>query len=87
MIDVARDIHSLTSFKRNSARMMRQIRRTGRPVVLTVKGEAAAVLLDSTAWNEVAGHLDTLASVRRGLDQARRGQFRPVDEVFSELER
>ena len=51
------------------------------------KGKAEAVLLDAAAYQEVAGQLDVVASVRRGLAQARKGTGRPADEVFDDLER
>ena len=87
MIDVAQDIHSMTTFKRNSSGLMKRMKKTGRPLVLTVKGKATAVVLDATAYQEVAEHLDVVASIRRGLAQAEKGLGRPVDEVFDDLER
>jgi prevent-host-death family protein len=87
MIDVTRDIHSLTTFKRNSSGLMKQMKKTGRPLVLTVKGKAEAVLLDAAAYQEVASRLDSMTSIRRGLAQARKGIGRPANEVFDELER
>jgi prevent-host-death family protein len=87
MIDVVEDIHSLTTFKRNSSGLMRRMKKTGRPLVLTVNGKAEAVLLDAAAYQEVASHLDTIASIRRGLAQARRGEGRPAEDVLDELER
>ncbi len=87
MIDVTEDIHSLTTFKRNSSGLMKRMKKTGRPLVLTVNGKAEAVLLDAAAYQEVAGHLEVVASIRRGLVQARRGAGRDADEVFDELER
>jgi prevent-host-death family protein len=86
MIDVVEDIHSLTTFKRNSSGLMRRMKKTGRPLVLTIKGKAEAVLLDAAAYQEVAGHLDAVASIRRGLAQARRGEGRPAEDVLDELE-
>jgi hypothetical protein len=46
-------------------------------------------------WNNAIGlhsqtkasQLDAVASIRRGLAQARKGAGRPADEVFDELER
>lgn len=32
-------------------------------------------------------HFEVVASIRRGLEQARKGAGRPTDEVFNELER
>jgi predicted transcriptional regulator len=34
----------------------------------------------------VADHLEAIASISRGLAQAKKGLGRPVDEVFDELE-
>ena len=87
MIDVTQDIHSLTKFKRNSSGLMKQMKKTGRPLVLTVNGKAEAILLDAEAYQEVARHLDAVARIRRGLAQARKGSGRPADEVFDDLER
>jgi prevent-host-death family protein len=87
MIDVTQDIHSMTTFKRNSAGLMKRIKKTGRPIVLTVKGKAEAVVLDAAAYQDVADHLDAIVSIRRGLAQAKKGLGRPADEVFDDLER
>jgi len=87
MIDVTQDIHSMTTFKRNSAGLMKRIRKTGRPLILTVNGKAEAVLLDAALYREVAEHLDSVASIRRGMAQAKKGMGRSVDDVFDDLER
>jgi prevent-host-death family protein len=87
MIDVTQDIHSMTTFKRNSSSLMKRMRKTGRPLVLTVKGKAEAIVMDASAYQEVAEQLDTIASIRRGLAQAQKGIGRSVDDVFDDLER
>ena len=86
MIDVTQDVHSMTTFKRNSSGLMKRMKKSGRPLILTVKGKAEAVLLDAAAYQDVADHLDSIASIRRGLAQAKKGLGRPADEVFDELE-
>ncbi len=87
MINISQDIQSLTTFKRNSSQLMKRMRKTGRPLVLTVKGRAEAVVLDPTSYQDVASYLDTIAAIRRGLAQAQKGLGQSVDEVFDELER
>lgn len=87
MINVAQDIHSLTTFKRNSSDLMKRMKKTGRPLVLTINGKAEAVLLDPACYQEIAAHLDTIASIRRGLAQARKRMGRPAEDVLDELER
>jgi len=55
-----------------------------RPVLAEkVKVKAGALPLDTAAYQG----LDAVASIRRGLAQARKGAGRPADEVFDELER
>lgn len=87
MIDVTQDIQSMTTFKRNSTGLLKRMKKTGRPLVLTVKGKAEAVMIDAASYREVATHLDTVACIRRGLAQAKKGMGRSVDEVFDDLER
>ena len=87
MIDVTRDIHSMTTFKRNSSTLMKLMKKTGRPLVLTVNGKAAAVMIEASAYREVAEQLDAIAAIRRGLAQAKKGMGRSVEDVFDDLER
>jgi prevent-host-death family protein len=87
MVNVSEDIHSFTTFKRNSSDLMKRMKKTGRPLVLTINGKAEAVVLDPIVYQQVAEHLDTISRIRRGLAQANRGEGQTVDEVFDELER
>lgn len=86
MIDVTQDIHTLTEFKRKTTGMIRHIKKSGRPVVLTVKGKAEAVVMDASTYQRWADRLSAIEGISRGLAQARRGQGRGVDEVFDELD-
>jgi prevent-host-death family protein len=84
MIDVSQDIQSMTTFKRNSAGLLKRMRRTGRPLVLTVKGKAEVVVMDAGAYQQMADRVDAVDGIRRGLVQAKKGLGRSVDEVFDE---
>jgi PHD/YefM family antitoxin component YafN of YafNO toxin-antitoxin module len=66
---------------------MKRMKKTGRPLVLTINGKAEAVVLDPITYQQVAEHLDVIARIRRGLAQAKRGEGQTVEEVFDELER
>jgi prevent-host-death family protein len=87
MIDVTQDIYSLTSFKRNSLDLMKRMKKTGRPLVLTVNGKAEAVLLNAKDYQHVAEHLDAIANIHQGLLEAERGLGQPAKEVFEEIRR
>ena len=67
MIDRSWGLQSLTMFKRNSSRLMKRMRKTGRPLALTVKGKTEAVVRDPASYQVVAGYLDSVTAVRRGL--------------------
>lgn len=87
MIDVSQDIHSLTAFKRDTNSLMKRMKESGRPLVLTVNGKAEAVVMDPVAYQRLAEYHDTVAGIRRGLSQAKKGLGRSVDEVFDAIER
>ena len=87
MINVSQDIQSMTTFKRNSVGLVKRMRKTGRPLVLTVKGKAEVVVMEAQAWQQMSDCVETVESVRRGLAQAKKGLGRSVDDVFDDLER
>jgi prevent-host-death family protein len=89
VLDITRDIQSLTTFRRRSGDFIKQLKKSKRPVVLTVKGKAAAVVQDAEAYQrllDVAALADAGEGVRQGLGDARKGKTRPVREFFDEFE-
>jgi len=88
-MDLRRDIHSLTEFKRNTAEFLGQLRQTGAPMVLTVNGKAEVIVQDARSYqrlHDLAERLETVQVVREGLSSADRGEGRPMDDVFDSLE-
>ena len=69
---------------------MRQLKRSKRPVVLTVKGKAEAIVQDAGAYQRllgIAARADIYEAVRQGLDDVAHGRTRPVKEVFDDVRR
>ena len=90
MLDINRDIHPLTDFKRNTPEFLKQLRETGEPVVLTINGKAELVVQDARSYQrlgELAERLQTIEAVQESLATMKRGVGRPLEEVFSELEK
>ena len=77
----------MTTFKRNSSALVKRIKKSGRPIVLTVRGKAEAVILDAKTFQSISDHIDSVARIRSGLAQVRKGLGRPAGDVFDELER
>jgi prevent-host-death family protein len=89
MLDITKDIQSLTTFRRRSGDFMKQLRKSKRPVVLTVKGKAAAVVQDAEAYQrllDIAALLSAEEGIRQGLEDAKKGKIRPAKEFFVEFE-
>jgi len=89
MLDITKDIQSLTTFRRRSGEFLKQLRKTKRPVVLTVKGKAAAVVQDAEAYQrllDIAAQADPAEGIRQGLEDVREGRVRRAKEFFDEFE-
>ena len=90
MFDITKDIQSLTTFRRRSGDFMKQLKKSKRPVVLTVKGKAAAIVQDAGAYQhllDVAASADAEEGIRQGLEDVAHGRTRPAREAFDEIRR
>jgi prevent-host-death family protein len=88
-LDITRDIQSLTTFRRSSGDLMKQLKKTKRPMVLTVNGKAAAVVQDAEAYQrllDIAARADAEEGIRQGLDDVEHGRTQPAKEFFDEFE-
>jgi prevent-host-death family protein len=89
MLDITSDIQSLTTFRRRSGDFMKQLKKTKRPVVLTVKGKAAAIVQDAAAYQhllDIAASASAEEGIRQGLDDVKQGRVRPAREFFADFE-
>jgi prevent-host-death family protein len=90
LLDITSDIQSLTTFRRRSGDFMKQLKKTKRPVVLTVNGKAAAIVQDAEAYQrllDIAAHADAEEGIRQGLEDVARGHTRPAREAFDAIRR
>ncbi len=86
---LTKDIQSLTTFRRRSGDLMKQLKKSKRPVVLTVKGKAGAVVQDAQAYQrllDIAARADAKEGIRQGLEDSRKRKVRPAQEFFEEFE-
>lgn len=83
MLDVAKDIHSLSEFKRNTPDLLKQMRESGHPVVLTINGKAEIVVQDAASYQRLLDELDelqALAGIKRGLADVQAGRVTSVKD-------
>jgi len=89
MIDLTTDIQSLTTFRRSSGDFIKHLKKSKRPMVLTVNGKAAAVVQDPEAYQrllDIAAQADAEEGIRQGLEDERNGKLQPIREFFAEFE-
>lgn len=83
------DIHSLTEFQRNAREHVDRLKRTGRPEILTVNGQAELVVQDAKSYQKLldrAEKAEQTARLGRGIADYRAGRFRDAEAVLDELE-
>ena len=88
MMDITKDIRPLTEFKRETSRFVARLKETGRPSVLTVNGKPSVVVMDAAAWQDMQDQIDyaeTVAGIRKGLDQARSGEGIEASALFDDI--
>jgi prevent-host-death family protein len=83
-----RNIHALSDFQRNTKDYIRKLKRSGKPAVLTVNGQAEVVVQSAEAYQKLIDDQQLLEAIRgisRGLEQAKRGEGRPMRTLLQEL--
>lgn len=88
MLDISSDIQPLSSFKRDSVTLISQLKRTGRPVVLTINGKAEVVVQDTKSYQQMLDLVDqaeAVVGIRKGLASMARGEGIPAEEAFERL--
>ena len=85
MLDFKTDIQAMTTFRRNPGKFMKQLKKTKRPLVLTINGRAEAVVQDAEAYQrllDIAAKADADEGIRQGLDDVKKRRVRPARQVL-----
>jgi len=87
-IDLTQDIQPLTTFRNNSVKMMKQLKKSKRPMYLTVNGKPEAVVQSVEEHQRL---LDLVAEAneeeayRAAMEDVRRGRVEEAGKFFSRL--
>lgn len=87
MLDLAKDIRSLTFFKSNSSDLVSRLRKTGHPLMLTVNGTVELVVQDADAYQALLDRVEAIEGIQRGLADVKAGRTRPARQAFARLRR
>lgn len=82
------DIRSLSDFQRNTRDHIQYLKQSGKPLILTVNGQAEVVVQSAEAYQKLLDDQELLESIRgigRGLEQSKRGEGLPMREFLRSL--
>jgi prevent-host-death family protein len=88
MVNLKDDINSLSDFKRNTGEFLKRLKKSGRPVVLTVNGRAELVIQDAQSYQsllEISDRLETLEALKPAIAEMQAGKGEKIDSVIAEL--
>lgn len=90
MINITEDIHSLTDFKKNTTEFISDLKKTGRPTVLTVNGRAEIVVMGAAAYQKIQEQLafeKTILEINSSLEDFKAEKFSLAKDVFDDLKK
>jgi hypothetical protein len=75
MFEIKKDIQAMTTFRRNPAKFLKHLKKTRRPLILTINGKAEAVVQDAEAYQrllDIAAQADASELIRQGLEDVKK---------------
>jgi prevent-host-death family protein len=81
--------HPLSQLQQEASALLDQFKIDKTPIVLTVDGKAAAVLQDAESYQQLLDkieRLETLAGLRKSLEEFEQGKGVPLDQAFQHLQ-
>ena len=88
MIKLKDEINSLSNFKRNTSEFVEQLKKSGRPVVLTINGKAELVVQDAESYQrllEISERLETIEALRPAIEEMKAGKGERAELVFADI--
>ena len=88
MINLTQDIHPLTDFKRNTTDFVSKMKKSRRPLVLTVNGKAELIVQDAESYQQILERLErfeAVEAIRVGIAAAEKGQLQPARQALAKL--
>lgn len=86
-LHVSQDIVPIGEFKVHASRILRELRKDQRPLVITQHGRPAAVVLTPEEFDRLSGREQFLSAVREGLADSDAGRVVSDADFTEELDR
>lgn len=90
MLDLLDETNPLSDFQRDAPGFLRQLKETGRPVVLTVDGKPEVVVQDAASYQkllDLAERAERMDAMRASVTDMQAGRVTPADDMLAEMRR
>lgn len=88
MFDIATDIQPISYFKRHTPEALRRLKKTGRPMILTIDGKAEAMVIGKKECREYLQYkerAEMLAFLQESHNDIAAGRTRPMREALDDI--
>lgn len=88
VLDISKDIHSLSDFKRQTAGFLTRMRKEGRPLVLTVNGKSELVVQDAASYQKLLNRLEemeAIVAIRQGISDHEAGRVTSLKDFAADF--
>lgn len=88
MIQFNDEMNSLSHFMQNSTEAIERLEKSGKPLVLTVNGEAKVIVQDAKSYQQLLDTIDlaeSIIGVRKGLDAMEKGEEQSIEDAFDDI--
>ena len=88
MLNLSQNIDSLSNFKRKTTTFLKQMKKTGEPVILTINGKAELVVQDAASYQRflrMAELQESLEILRKSLEDVKAGRTQPMRAAIEAL--
>ena len=82
---IKEDIHSVTYLKSRAADLLNQINQTRRPIIITQKGEARAVVLDPRSYERMRTAVGVMKLLAQSEKDIAEGKLVEQEDVFQKI--
>ncbi len=86
-LSLTEDVKTVSELKKSLRAVLEQIRKTGRPVVVTVNGKPDAILIDVETYERKLKALNLVGLLAQGEEDIRRGRSRSASAFWKEFKR
>jgi PHD/YefM family antitoxin component YafN of YafNO toxin-antitoxin module len=89
MRNLTADVQPLATFGEQPSVFARLMKKTQRPLVLTVNGKPELVVQTAESYQhllDLAAQLNASEGIRQGLEDTKKGRSRPAREAFTDFE-